>query len=38
MEDVDTLTVDELMDIQGEIEKVAGTKKSGNPPQVGRPK
>lgn len=39
MEDVDTLTVDELMSFQGEIEKLTGdSTKSGNPPKVSRQK
>jgi len=38
MEDIDTMTIDEIMSMQSEIEKLAGDKQSGNPPKVSRQK
>ena len=38
MEDVDKMTMDQIMEMQGEIEKLTGDKKSGNPPKVSRQK
>ena len=38
MDDVDSMTMDEILKIQDDIGKLTGEKKEGNPPKVSRQK